>query len=49
VSPFLLAAPFGLVAAGALLAAAGSDTFAAINVPHTVAITHAWSSAGSPR
>lgn len=41
VAPFLLLAPLGLVAAGTLIATAGDDTFAAINAPHTVAITHA--------
>ena len=41
VAPFLLLAPLGLVAAGTLIATAGDGTFAAINAPHTVAITHA--------
>ncbi|MCC6387508.1 MAG: hypothetical protein IT302_09010 [Dehalococcoidia bacterium] len=41
VAPFLLLAPIGLIAAGMLIATAGDDTFAAINAPHTVAITHA--------
>lgn len=41
VAPFMLTAPLGLVAAGLLLATAGPLTFVGINLPSTVAITHA--------
>jgi len=41
VAPFFLAAPLGLVAAGILLATSQRDAFVAINLPRTVAITHA--------
>lgn len=41
VAPFLISAPIFLAGAGILIATAGRDTFAAINAPHTVAITHA--------
>lgn len=41
VAPFFLAAPFGLLAAGLLLLTSDSSVFAAINVPRTVAVTHA--------
>ncbi|MCC7365065.1 MAG: hypothetical protein IT303_11900 [Dehalococcoidia bacterium] len=40
-APFFVAAPLGLVAAGLLLATSGTDAFLAINVPRTVAVTHA--------
>ncbi|MCC6419909.1 MAG: hypothetical protein IT429_16870 [Gemmataceae bacterium] len=42
VAPFLLAAPAFLVVGGLLLAAAGGDTFMAINATRSVAITHAF-------
>jgi hypothetical protein len=41
VLPFFMAAPAGLAAAGLLLAGSGADTFVAINLPRTVAVTHA--------
>ena len=41
VAPFFLAAPLGLMAAGALLVATGHDSFVAINLGRNVAITHA--------
>ena len=41
VAPFFLAAPFGLIAGGLLLATSNSDALVAINLPRTVAITHA--------
>lgn len=41
VAPFFLAAPLGLVAAGLLLLTADDSVLAGINVPRTVAITHA--------
>ena len=41
IAPFFLAAPFGLMAGGLLLATSNSDALVAINLPQTVAITHA--------
>lgn len=41
VAPFFLVAPIGLVAAGLLLATSDELVFAGINVPRTVAVTHA--------
>lgn len=41
IAPFFLAAPIGLMAGGLLLLGAGHDTFVAINLPRTVAVTHA--------
>lgn len=41
VAPFFLAAPAGLAAAGLLLAGAGSDSFAGVNLPRNLAIVHA--------
>lgn len=41
VAPFFLAAPAGLLAAGLILAFSNADTMLAINVPRTVAATHA--------
>ncbi len=41
IAPFFLAAPLGLVAAGLLLATSKHIAFVGINVPQTVAITHA--------
>ncbi|HEX6030249.1 MAG TPA: hypothetical protein VFY90_02380, partial [Tepidiformaceae bacterium] len=41
VAPYFLFAPLGLVAGGLLLAFAPRDVFVGINIPRTVAITHA--------
>lgn len=41
IAPFFLAAPAGLIAAGLLLASSDADVFVAINLPRTVAVTHA--------
>lgn len=40
VAPFFVLAPLGLVAAGLLLVAAGSESFMAVNTPRLVAATH---------
>lgn len=41
IAPFFLVAPAGMVAAGLLLLTSGPDVFVAINLPRTVAVTHA--------
>jgi len=41
IAPFFLVAPLGLIAAGLLLATSDKAAFVGINLPRTVAITHA--------